>query len=85
MLCPKCGLQLPDGMNICPRCGTAVQPDAPASRPERRVPNLPRIPQDPLPERPAHNNAVPLWRKIFIGLLIAVVIFLVLYLLRPAA
>lgn len=84
MLCPKCGLQISDGTNICPRCGTAVQPEAPSPKQERHVPNLPRIPQDPLPERPAHNTGSPVWQKILLLILIAAVFLLILYLLRPA-
>ena len=85
MLCPKCGLQISDGASICPRCGIAVQPEAPSPRQERGVPNLPRIPQDPLPERPAHNTGASIWQKVLFFALAAAVLFLVLYLLRPAS
>ena len=56
MNCPKCGLQVSDETNICPRCGEALKPaQAPAPQ-SRRVPNIPRRAQDPLPERPAKSQ-----------------------------
>ncbi len=74
--CPHCGFQAPDGMAECPRCGADMRP---APR-ERRVPNIPKRPQDPLPERPASDRSSGKisWPLILLGLAIAVLIFFTL-------
>ena len=45
--CPKCGKEVPEGTQTCPACGSLV-----SERAARGIPNIPRRPPDPLPERP---------------------------------
>ena len=60
--CPNCGFQAPDDASECPRCGTGLQ-QAPQPR---RVPNIPRRPQDPLPERPGREPQKFSWIRILL-------------------
>lgn len=60
MVCSKCGSQLPEGTKICSVCGAQLSSDEDqkksASQEVKRVPNIPRRAQDPLPERPAQDK-----------------------------
>ena len=77
--CPKCGKEIPEGTQTCPACGSLI-----SERAARGIPNIPRRPPDPLPERPGKgaSSGTQINLKMILMLIAAaaVIAFIVLYL-----
>lgn len=81
MFCPNCGLQLPEGTNFCPRCGTPLHSVRPPANPQQQAPHLSKITQEPQSPRPAKKSSF--WR-IILAIILSVLFLFVFTLIMIA-
>lgn len=88
-ICPKCGGEMPAGVQKCPGCGFEMTgtpvgeaEDGSGRAAARGVPNIPRREPDSLPERPERSGSSGNKGTVILAVLAVLLILILIFLMK---